>query len=219
MTDVPVPSIRFSAIVAWVVISALAMVACSAPDTGRHVSTVERTGPASDAPVATFPTNHPQVATGAPSPTSEPEADDPDRIVIDDIGVDASIVDVGLADDGSMETPDYHQNEAGWYDEGPEPGSPGPAVVVAHVDGPDGDDVFARLAELDPDDEIVVTDDSDIDHTFVVTHTATSDKDTLPYDEIWADTPDPVLRLITCHGDYVSGEYEDNLIVYAVEGP
>lgn len=148
--------------------------------------------------------------------TSEGEAvTEPGRLSIESIDVDADLVGVGLLSDGSMETPEYHTNTAGWYTEGPPPGSPGPAVIAAHVDGPNGTDVFYDLEDISPGDEIVVTDEDGTDHTFVVDRLTTADKDELPYDEIWPDTDEILLTLITCDGPYVDGEYEDNLIVYA----
>lgn len=157
----------------------------------------------------------PTAGSGAPDVV---ESDvDPARIVIESIDVDADLVGVGLNDDGSMQTPEYHTNTAGWYTEGPPPGAEGPAVVVAHVDGPNGTDVFWDLSSLGVGDEIVVTDADGIDHTFIVDRLGIADKDELPYDEIWPETDESLLTLITCDGPYVDGEYEDNLIVYAEE--
>lgn len=157
-----------------------------------------------------------------PAPTVEPTSDDasvgagePGSVIIPAIDVAAELVGVGLAEDGSMETPDYDANQAGWYTEGPYPGEPGPAVIAAHVDSPSGNpDTFARLGELRPGDEITVIDETGAEHTWAVSHTQQTDKDELPYQEIWGDTPESVLRLITCAGAYVD-EWTDNLIVYA----
>lgn len=41
-----------------------------------------------------------------------------------------------------------------------------------------------------------------------------SNRKELPYEEIWNDTDEPVLRLITCAGSYVDGSYVENLIIY-----
>lgn len=42
-------------------------------------------------------------------------------------------------------------------------------------------------------------------------------KDAFPTEEVYADTPTPALRLITCGGEFDSGErsYRDNIVVYA----
>lgn len=138
----------------------------------------------------------------------------PTRLTIPAIGVSERLHGVGLEPDGAMETPAF--GDAGWYDLGPRPGAPGPAVVVAHVHGPAGDDVFARLHELEPGDRVTVK-RTDGRSTFVVESVEQAGKDALPYKRIWNDTDDPVLRLITCGGtpDPVTRMYPDNTIVYA----
>jgi LPXTG-site transpeptidase (sortase) family protein len=142
---------------------------------------------------------------------------EPSKVTISAIGVNADMVGVGLKPDGSMETPAYDSNEAGWYTEGPRPGETGPAVIAAHVDSKNGPDVFWRLRELSRGDKITVTDMAGVTYTFTVERLEQVDKDALPYKKIWADTDSPVLRLITCSGSYdqAAGEYRDNLIIYA----
>lgn len=138
----------------------------------------------------------------------------PTRVMIPVIGVDEGLYGVGLKPDGAMATPAF--GDAGWYDLGPRPGAAGPAVIVAHVHGPAGDDVFARLHELRPGDRIGVrrTDGSAV---FVVDSIERAPKEALPTDRIWNDTDQAVLRLITCGGtpDPVTRMYPDNTIVYA----
>ena len=138
----------------------------------------------------------------------------PTQLSIPAISVSERLHGVGLKPDGAMQTPDF--GAAGWYDLGPRPGAPGPAVLVAHVHGPAGDDVFARLKELEPGDRVTVK-RTDGRSTFVVESVEQVGKTALPYDRIWNDTDRPVLRLITCGGtpDPVTRVYPDNTIVYA----
>lgn len=71
--------------------------------------------------------------------------------------MDAAITDVGLAPDRSMETPPLGSGLVGWYDRGPKPGEDGPAVLAGHVSSAaHGPDVFHRLVEVAPGDEIHV---------------------------------------------------------------
>jgi len=58
----------------------------------------------------------------------------PKRVKIPAIDVNARLHGVGLTKKQEMEMPDY--GDAAWYDEGARPGSPGSAVIVAHVRGP-----------------------------------------------------------------------------------
>lgn len=140
---------------------------------------------------------------------------DPVRIRIKAIGVDAEIDRVGLAEDGSMETPKF--GRAGWYTEGPRPGQDGPAVVVAHVDSKTGPDVFARLKSLRKGAKIQVTDKQGRVYEFVAVSKRQTDKNKLPTQAIWGPTNGPALRLITCGGsfDHATGHYRENVTVFA----
>ncbi|HET7518207.1 MAG TPA: sortase [Actinomycetes bacterium] len=69
-------------------------------------------------------------------------------------GVKARVVPVGLRPDRTMEVPAV--DRAGWYEPGPRPGEPGPAVIVGHVDSRSGPAVFFRLHQLRRGDRIVV---------------------------------------------------------------
>jgi sortase (surface protein transpeptidase) len=169
--------------------------------------------------VATQLTEVSTAATTAPTTSDTPSRPlaqgDPLRVTVPAIGVDAQIVPVALLPDGAMETPEF--GLAGWYSPGPKPGEAGPAVVVAHVDSKaNGPDVFYRLRELAPGDEVTVH-YRDTTTTFVVTGKEQAAKTALPTDRIWNGATAPVLRLITCGGafDRAAGSYLDNVIVYA----
>lgn len=130
------------------------------------------------------------------------------------IGVDAAVVPVGLRPDGALDAPTF--GLAGWYELGPRPGEPGPAVIAAHVDSVDGPDVFFRLREITAGDVVVVEHGHGATR-FVVQRIEQTPKDHLPVDRIWASTGEAVLRLITCGGvfDRVRRSYTDNVVVYA----
>lgn len=153
----------------------------------------------------------PQEAEAAvvPAPRGEPA-----RVVIPALDVDVQLVRLGLASDGSMQVPD--RGFAGWYVEGPRPGHDGPAVIAAHVDSRVGPDVFYRLHELAPGDQVHVTYDSGDEVTFVVASSVQTPKDALPVEDIWPLTNERLLTLITCGGDFDRsvGHYRDNVIVY-----
>jgi sortase (surface protein transpeptidase) len=145
-----------------------------------------------------------------PGPEGEPV-----RVVVPAIGVDAELVELGLEPDGAMEVPDF--GLAGWYAEGPRPGHPGPAVIAAHVDSRAGPDVFYRLRDLAPGDDIHVHYDGGDTTSFVVKSSERTPKDELPADRIWPVTADRLLTLITCGGEFDRDvrHYRDNIIVYA----
>ncbi|HEY8338884.1 MAG TPA: class F sortase [Egibacteraceae bacterium] len=191
-----------------------------------EVASEDASPPAGDEPteaaaeeVAEEPTE-PQQDEGA---AAEPEAAeapavvaaDPVRIVIPDIGVDARVVPIGLTEEGALAVPDF--GLAGWYQLGPRPGDPGPAVIAAHVDSRAGPDVFYRLRELVPGAVVRISDAAGTVHEFTVSAVEQHDKDELPADRIWSDEDAPALRLITCGGafDYSVRHYTDNVIVFA----
>jgi len=145
------------------------------------------------------------------------QAPNPAVIRIPRLEVEASIIPLGLNDDGSIEVP-KDPDQAGWWLGGPEPGETGPAVILGHVDSQEeGPAVFFYLQYLDPGDEIHIdrVDGSTI--TYVVEATERHDKDEFPTDAVYGPTEQPTLRLVTCGGDFDFGvrTYEDNVIVFA----
>jgi sortase (surface protein transpeptidase) len=172
----------------------------------------------SASPATAAATSEATSEAAVPADTSSPEAASvakPVRVVIPAIDVDADLVALGLNDDGSMEVPDF--GLAGWYEPGPRPGDPGPAVIAAHVDSVRGPDVFFRLRDLTTGDKITVEYADGSDSTFVVSESEQQLKDDLPVERIWNDTDNAVLRLITCGGEFDADarSYLSNLIVYA----
>jgi len=145
------------------------------------------------------------------------QAPNPAVIRIPRLEVEASIIPLGLQEDGSIEVPE-DPDQAGWWLGGPEPGETGPAVILGHVDSQEeGPAVFFYLKYLDPGDEIHIdrVDGSTI--TYVVEATERHDKDEFPTDAVYGPTEQPTLRLVTCGGDFDFGvrTYEDNVIVFA----
>ena len=145
------------------------------------------------------------------------QAPNPAVIRIPRLEVEASIIPLGLQEDGSIEVPE-DPDQAGWWLGGPEPGETGPAVILGHVDSQEeGPAVFFYLQYLDPGDEIHIdrVDGSTI--TYLVESTERHNKDEFPTDAVYGPTEAPTLRLVTCGGDFDFGvrTYEDNVIVFA----
>ncbi len=139
----------------------------------------------------------------------------PTTVQAADVGISTVLEPVGKTETGALAVPDFGM--AGWYRHGAQPGEPGPAVIAGHVDSFRGPDVFYSLRDLQPGNEIVVGRDDGSEVRFVVESVETTDKDELPVDRVFADTPEPTLRLITCGGsfDRSARSYESNVIVYA----
>lgn len=138
------------------------------------------------------------------------------RITIPSIGVDASVVSLGLNPDGTLQVPSNF-SQAGWWSGGPFPGQPGPAVVVGHVSSVAGPGVFYRLGLLKAGSLVTVSQPSGASATFSVTRVIEVSKSDFPTQLVYGPVTDPQLRLITCGGSFNSstGHFDDNLIVFA----
>ncbi len=142
----------------------------------------------------------------------------PTKIRIQSIDVSAPVMSVGLAPDGTINTPPLdNANVTGWYQGGPSPGQMGPAVIVGHVDGPNGESVFYKLGKMRPGDKIQVYLANHRVAMFSVYSVEVFGKDKLPGDRVFHDYTRPGLRLISCGGTWVGGStgYSDNIVVFA----
>lgn len=149
-------------------------------------------------------------------PVLEPSR--PIRVTIPAIKVDASLMEVGVADDGSPDVPPLRRHrEAGWFDRGPTPGQFGPAVIVGHADTRSGPSVFADLGRLKPGQRIEVLRRDHRVAVFEVNSVERFDKRKVPADRVYGDFSRPSLRLMTCGGKWVGGRtgYTDNVVVFA----
>ncbi|MDQ2749767.1 MAG: class F sortase [Actinomycetota bacterium] len=140
----------------------------------------------------------------------------PVRLHIPSIGVQTALQALSLLPDGSLEVPSQWQ-VAGWFRGGVRPGDPGPAVIAGHVDSRAGPAVFYRLRELRAGAAVLVTRADGSVVPFVVDDIAQYPKDTFPAARVYGPQPVPVLRLITCTGDFnwATHSYLDNLVVSA----
>jgi sortase (surface protein transpeptidase) len=185
-------------------------------DTGVEVPSELRSGSTEDILAAMLATDPSTLSPETHDQGSLPNGVDPERIVIPAIGVDAEVIDLGVQDDGTMEVPtDFAQT--GWFQHGPRPGRVGPALIAGHVDDRDGPAVFFRLAELSPGDQIEVHGTNGDRVVFEVRELEQHPKDAFPTERVYAGTPGPELRLVTCGGafDQDVRSYRDNIIVYA----
>ena len=81
--------------------------------------------------------------------------------------------------------------------------------------------VFSRLNELKSGDRITVARVDGTSAEFVAYAVDRYPKDDFPTDQVYGDTADPVLRLITCGGelDQAAHSYRDNIVVSARLAP
>jgi sortase (surface protein transpeptidase) len=148
--------------------------------------------------------------------SSRAHAEDPVRLRIPAIGVNAAIVRLGLNRDGTLGVPTTAAL-TGWFTGSPVPGARGPAIVDGHVHWNGQAGVFARLSSLRYDDRILVTRSDGMRVTFRVTRVSRFSKSSFPSELVYGDTDEAGLRLITCDGyDSHGHAYLDNLVVFAV---
>lgn len=123
---------------------------------------------------------------------------------------------LGRAADKSIALP-VDADDAGWFEGGPRPGQPGPAVVIGHVDMDKGPAVFFRLREMKPGESVYVDRVDGSTQKFTVTQVRQVAKTDFPTADVYAPDLESSLRLITCGGqfDYSTGNYLDNVIVFA----
>jgi sortase (surface protein transpeptidase) len=141
----------------------------------------------------------------------------PVRLGIPALGVNASIIPVGVEPTGSMEVPE-DVSTAGWYRFGPLPGSRGSAMLIGHVDSRiQGPGVFFGLSKIRLGERVGVQLRGGSTQFFVVVARRFIAKDELPQDLFAREGP-PRLTLVTCGGgfDERTRSYSHNVVVYAV---
>jgi sortase (surface protein transpeptidase) len=149
-------------------------------------------------------------------PVLEPSR--PVRLTIPSIKVEAPILDVGRAKDGTVDVPPLKRhNEAGWFDEGPTPGQFGPALIVGHADTRSGPSIFHDLGRLKPGQRVEVLRSDHRVAVFEINSVEHFGKAKLPIQRVYGDYSRPSLRLVTCGGTWLGGAqgYSDNVIVFA----
>lgn len=187
-----------------------------------------RPSPAADTATATSspsPSATPSAAAGTTTPgrstASLPTVRDqalPVRLLIPALDLDMELDAVGVTPDGQMEVPE-DPDRAGWYRHGPAPGDGRGSVVLAgHIDDTAGPGPFSRLTGASEGVEVVVVLADGTRTAYRVVGGEQVAKSDLAVDEIFRRDGEPVLRLVTCTGDWSprAGQYTDNLVLTAV---
>ncbi|MGH3931518.1 MAG: class F sortase [Pseudonocardiaceae bacterium] len=179
---------------------------------GQSPTVLPPWGLLSEGPPLALPSLSPAVVSEATEQVA-----DPVRVRIPTIGVDAPVGALRVDENGVLPPPDGN-DITGWWQQGPEPGEKGPAVITGHVDSYSGPAVFFRLHELRSGDEILIDRADGSTAVFATQRIRWHDMNAFPTEHVYGDTPDSQLRLITCGGDfdYADRRYLDNIIVYAL---
>ncbi|MEU1485769.1 class F sortase [Streptomyces sp. NPDC005752] len=158
-----------------------------------------------------------RTGTATPGPSESPGAPAPTRLTVPSLGIDSTLLRLGLNEDGTVEVPPAEKGmTAGWYAGGAVPGEPGAAVLIGHNDTRFGKAVFHDLHTIAKGADIAVSGGGGEKVHFTVSGTETVSKKTFPTQKVYGATDESVLRLITCDGAFdAAGHPVDNLIVYA----
>ena len=184
--------------------------------------------PTEDAEEATPSSEGAAPSSSAEEPAEEPDAAAPEagvlpaavptRVRVPSLDVDSPLMELGLQEDGTVEVPPTGEGSpAGWYRNSPTPGERGPAILLGHVGNAHGRlGVFGRLEELGPGDVVEVDREDGTTAVFTVDRAVSYERADFPKDEVYGNTDDAQLRLITCE-DYSAwtGRWEANHVVYA----
>ena len=137
----------------------------------------------------------------------------PRRLEIPRLEVDAPVLALGKADDGSQEVP-TSLDATGWWRHGSEPGEAGNTVIVGHT-ASKADGVFDDLGTLRRGDRITVrARGGDLDYSVTgIEEVPVEDFDSVS-DSIYRETGPSGLVLMTC-GDWNGSDYDTTVTVRA----
>jgi sortase (surface protein transpeptidase) len=169
---------------------------------------------------------HPFVRLARPAVPQAPELSArpmrrslPVRVRIPAIGVNARIISLGLGYGDVPRVPSLSTPMlASWFDGGVTPGQIGPAVLSGHVDAAvTGPAVFYRLGDLRPGNLVYVTRADRRTAVFRVRTVNLYSEWGFPDHAVYGSTSSPVLRLVTCGGQYDTKThlYLDRTVAYA----
>ncbi|MER7955205.1 class F sortase [Streptomyces sp. NPDC096030] len=141
----------------------------------------------------------------------------PTRVRVPGVRIDAPVTPVGLDAEGWIDTPPAHEtNLAGWFTGAVTPGEKGTAVVVGHVDTPEGPSVFYELGALAQGQRVEIARQDGRTAVFSVYGIEVVPKKGFPAERIYQGGAHPELRLLTCGGDFSRQKgYDGNVVVSA----
>jgi len=195
-------------------------------DQGQEESAVDVVSPPSYADLEHMPAVPyipPPTATEpepTPEPTPEPVAA-PLRLVIESLGVDAPVVEMGMDDHGTPYVPLNGQDVA-WYNFSSPPGAGSNAVFAGHINWERAPGVFGDLDKLQPGATVRLISEDGSEYVYEVFANFPVD----PYDpdslKVMAPTPTDTVTLITCGGTWIpdpserfGGNYTNRTVVQA----
>lgn len=154
----------------------------------------------------------------AKRPTARPLASGimPKWLNIPAIHLETVVEPVGVLPNGQMDVPKAF-DRVGILAPWTKPGMRGSAVIAGHFDHYTGPAVFYHLRKLQPGDHVLVRDESGKTLTFEVTKVESFPADQAPIEQIFGDSDQSQLNLITCAGRFnkKKQEHAKRLVVFS----
>ncbi|WP_375480611.1 class F sortase [uncultured Jatrophihabitans sp.] len=151
----------------------------------------------------------------------------PNRVELPTLKAQAPVVSVATSSNGELEIP-LDPKIVGWWKPGAQPGAKtGTAVLAGHINYAGVTGALADIGKLKPGDPVYVFGTHNVakngagrraEVKFSVTGVRTYHKTSLPYRQIFDQKVVGRIALVTCGGpfDAATGNYLDNIVVYAV---
>lgn len=172
-------------------------------------------GPASTSTLLQLPD-----VVGAAPPIEPPLRDAAYRLVIERIGVNASVFTYGLDANRVPEVP-LNGSDVAWYNFSSPPGTGSNAVFAGHVTW-GGSAVFYQLDEVQVGDRINLRSDNGVELSYVVSESFLVDPEDPNALSVMSPTDKDIITLITCGGSFYytgdpifNGDYTHRRIVRA----
>ena len=127
------------------------------------------------------------------------------------------VEEIGLDGNDQLGVPQKWQS-AGWYRKSAKPGEKGTVIIDGHYDTNTGNPAaFWALKSIGVNDKVILKDKLNRSFTYKVTNTFNVDIDDPNRLQVFEESNNPTLTLITCGGvwDYTSGTYNKRLVVKA----
>jgi hypothetical protein len=164
--------------------------------------------------------------TQAPEETTPPEnllasyqvaADQPRALYIDKLGIGARIMPMGIAADGSIQSP-KNIFDAGWYTASSAPGQPGAAFLDGHASGATRQGLLAYLDTLRVGDTLQIEKGNGETLSYKVVNVETVPLDTMDMNKALStyDGAEKGLNIMTCTGTWLPERltYDHRVVVY-----
>lgn len=172
-----------------------------------------------DAPVIAVQVSNNQRPTGRPAAAAvagtpgRVDPQQPVRLIISSIGVNAPIMSLGTTPEGLIAVPASY-GVVGWYNKAAVPGQAGPSVLVGHYTGGYGG-VFDKLKDIKNGALITSTNAKGESVTFKVTAKREYERSKVPMADLFKSSDQSRLEIITCSGTWQSNNYNKRLVVTA----